>query len=151
MVLLPKNAALPYLGGIQGLPFQKLILRLVNGDTYFLWFYFFLITSLGKSNTDLLNFISCTFRYWDLGWLSIVMVCGLHDQGSIHGRGKKFISSPQYPDRLWCPPSHLSNWHQGLLPRGLSSQGVKLPTHFHLETRQRMVELYLHSPYIFMV
>jgi hypothetical protein len=25
------------------------------------------------------------------GSVSIVMVCGLHGQGSIHGRGKKFI------------------------------------------------------------
>jgi hypothetical protein len=34
---------------------------------------------------------------------------GLEDQCCIHGRGKRFFSTPQRPVRLWGPPSLLSN------------------------------------------
>jgi hypothetical protein len=55
---------------------------------------------------------------------------GLEDRGSIPGRGKRFFSSPQRPDRLWGPSSLLSNGYRGLSP---------VP-------RLRMVELYLQFP-----
>jgi hypothetical protein len=69
---------------------------------------------------------------------------GLDGQGSIPDKGKKFVFIPQSPDRLWGPPSLLSNRYRGILPRGC--RGVKLSTHLHPEPRSRIVELYLHSP-----
>jgi hypothetical protein len=54
------------------------------------------------------------------------------------GRGWKSLSSPPCPDRLWGPPSLLSNRYQGLLPWGQSYRGVKLTTHPHLVPRLRM-------------
>jgi hypothetical protein len=47
--------------------------------------------------------------------------------GSSPGRGWEFFSSPPRPDRLWSPPSLLSNEYRGM----------KLTTH-HLVTRSRM-------------
>jgi hypothetical protein len=38
-----------------------------------------------------------------------------------------------------------------MFPQEYSSRSVKLTTHIHLLSRLRMVELYLHSPYTFMV
>jgi hypothetical protein len=38
-------------------------------------------------------------------------------RGSIPGRGKRFFSPPQRPDRLWGPPSLLPNGYRGLVPR----------------------------------
>jgi hypothetical protein len=38
-----------------------------------------------------------------------------------------------------------------LFPQGYSSRGLKLIIHVHLVLRSRMVELFLHSPYAFMV
>jgi hypothetical protein len=35
--------------------------------------------------------------------------------------------------------------------RGLTGRGVKMTNHLHLVPRTKMVELYLHTPYIFMV
>jgi hypothetical protein len=54
--------------------------------------------------------------------------------------GVSFLSPPQHPDRLWGPPSLQSNRYRKLFPRGL-----KPATQFYLESRSRMVELYLHS------
>jgi hypothetical protein len=34
---------------------------------------------------------------------------------SRQGQWWEFSSSPPHPDRLWGPPSPLSNWHRGLL------------------------------------
>jgi hypothetical protein len=50
----------------------------------------------------------------------------------------KFFSSPPRPNRLWGPPSLLSNGYQGLLPREQSGRGVKLTNHLHLVPRSRM-------------
>jgi hypothetical protein len=43
---------------------------------------------------------------------------GLDDRGSITGRSNDeiFSSLPSSPDRLWSPPSLLSNEYQGLFP-----------------------------------
>jgi hypothetical protein len=70
----------------------------------------------------------------------------LRNRSSIAGKGNRFVSSPQRPDRLWGPPSVLSNGHHGLFARGQNGQCVKLTTHVPLVPRPGMVELYLHSP-----
>jgi hypothetical protein len=44
--------------------------------------------------------------------VGIATECRLEGQGSIPGRGKIF-SSPQRPDRLWSPPSLLSDGYRG--------------------------------------
>jgi hypothetical protein len=59
--------------------------------------------------------------------------------GLIPGRGKRFFSSPQRPDRLWDPPSLLSNGY-----RGQSGRIVKL-TDLHLVLKSRIVKLYIHT------
>jgi hypothetical protein len=66
----------------------------------------------------------------------------LDGPGSIPSSAR-FFSSPQIPNRLWGPPSLLSNGYRGLFSRG---RGVKLTTHLHLAPRSRKVELFLHSP-----
>jgi hypothetical protein len=43
----------------------------------------------------------------------IVMGYRLDEHGSITGRGKKFFSIAQGPDRFWDPPSLLSNGYRG--------------------------------------
>jgi hypothetical protein len=45
----------------------------------------------------------------------------LDGRGSIPGRGKRFFCTPQRPDRLWGPPSLISNVYLGF------SLGVKRP------------------------
>jgi hypothetical protein len=42
----------------------------------------------------------------------------LTGRSSIPGRGKRFLSTPQRPDRLWGPPSLLSKGYRQLLLRG---------------------------------
>jgi hypothetical protein len=42
----------------------------------------------------------------------------LAGRGSIPGRRKRFLSSPQRPDRLWGSPSLTSNGHRRLFPQG---------------------------------
>jgi hypothetical protein len=54
-------------------------------------------------------------------------------EGSSLGRGWEYFSSPPHRDRLWGPPSLLSNGYQGLLP-----WGVKLTTHLYLVPKSRM-------------
>jgi hypothetical protein len=45
--------------------------------------------------------------------VAIAVGYGLDGRGSISDRGKRFLSSPQRPDRLWDPPSLLSNCSLG--------------------------------------
>jgi hypothetical protein len=55
---------------------------------------------------------SSVVQRWAAGWMI---------GGSSPGRGWEFLSSPPHSDRLWGPPSLLSNGYHGL------SLGVKLP------------------------
>jgi hypothetical protein len=51
------------------------------------------------------------------GWLSgIALGYGLGDRGFESQQGLEFFSSQPRPERLWCPPSLLSNRYQGLFP-----------------------------------
>jgi hypothetical protein len=43
---------------------------------------------------------------------------GLGGWGSILGRGKKFVFTPQHPDSLWGTASPLSSGYRRTLPRG---------------------------------
>jgi hypothetical protein len=57
-----------------------------------------------------------------------------------------FSCVPLRSERLWGPPSLLSNEYEGLFPWGESDRGLKLTAHLHLVPRSKCVELYLHSP-----
>jgi hypothetical protein len=54
-------------------------------------------------------------------------------------------------DRVWGPPSLLSDGHRGLFSTRCIGRDVKLTTRLRLLPRSRMVELYLSLPYDFMV
>jgi hypothetical protein len=79
--------------------------------------------------------------------VGIAMGYGLDGRGSIPSRRKRFLPT-QRPERLWGPPSFLSNGYRGLFPREQSVWHVKLNTHLQLMPRSKMVDLYLHSPCI---
>jgi hypothetical protein len=42
--------------------------------------------------------------------------------------GSRIFSSPHRPDRIWGPPSLISNEYRGQFLRGQSGKGVKLTT-----------------------
>jgi len=50
-------------------------------------------------------------------------------------------------ERLWGPPSLLSNGYQGPFPWGHSGLGVKLNTHLHLVPRSKNEWSYTSTPY----
>jgi hypothetical protein len=63
--------------------------------------------------------------------------------------GSRIFTSPHRPDRLWDPPSLLSNRYRELFPWGIKWQGHKLTTHLHLAPRSRKrgsIHLFLHTP-----
>jgi hypothetical protein len=60
--------------------------------------------------------LSSVRRWNDSG--GIATGYGLDGRLSISSKGKKSISTPKYPDRLWCPPSLMSNVYRGFLERG---------------------------------
>jgi hypothetical protein len=70
--------------------------------------------------------------------VGIVTGYGLDDRG-VTVRvpiGSRIISSPRRPDRLWAPPSLLSNGYRGP-SLGVKRPGVKLTTHLQLVPRPR--------------
>jgi hypothetical protein len=71
---------------------------------------------------------------------------GLDDRGSIHGKGNRFCSTSQRPERLSGSPKFLHKEQSGSFPWRLSSRGVKLTTHLPLVPRSTMVELYFRFP-----
>jgi hypothetical protein len=82
-----------------------------------------------------------------VGYLrGIALGYGLDDLGFESRQEWGFIPSPPRLDRLWDPPSLLSNGYQGLLLWGYSGWGVKLTTHLHLIPRSECVEAYIHAP-----
>jgi hypothetical protein len=64
---------------------------------------------------------------------------GLDEQGvRVRVRvGARFFFSPRRPDRLWGPPSLLSNGCGGSFSGG-EAAGVKLATHLQLASRSRI-------------
>jgi hypothetical protein len=62
------------------------------------------------------------------GWQGVSSPC----------RGWEFFYLPPHPDRLWGPPSLLSNGYQGLFPWAWSCRGVKVTTHLHLVPKSRI-------------
>jgi hypothetical protein len=64
------------------------------------------------------------------------------------------FSSPRRPDRLWGPPSLLSNGYRRIFIRGKSGRGVKLTTHLELLPRSRRSRIHGSTyppPHVFMV
>jgi hypothetical protein len=65
---------------------------------------------------------------------------GLGERGSIPGRGKRFLSIGQRPDRLWGPPSLLSNSHRKLYPGGRVKRQGRQADHTALSTAEVMID-----------
>jgi len=54
-------------------------------------------------------------------WL-VMPTLGMDEQGSIPGGGWEFFFSTPCPDRLWGPPSVISNVYQGSFPGGKAAE-----------------------------
>jgi hypothetical protein len=65
------------------------------------------------------------------------LVMGWTTEGSEFRVGSRIVSTPRRPDRLWVPPSLLSNEYRGLFLRKQSCRGVRLVTHLQLLPRPR--------------
>jgi hypothetical protein len=79
--------------------------------------------------------------------VGIALGYGLDDRGSIPGECWEFFSKPPRPERLWGPPSLLSNGYPGALSPGVKRLGREAdhspPSSAEVK---EWVELYLHSP-----
>ena len=73
--------------------------------------------------TTVVSFIHCTAK-----------AARPRSWGSITGKGKKSISSPQRPGRHWDAISFLSDRYRELFPRGKAVKAI-LTTRSHLESR----------------
>jgi hypothetical protein len=71
------------------------------------------------------------------------------DRGLIPGRTKGFFSTPTRLNPLWGPSSIIFNQYRGLFPLDKGGRGVKQVADLHVMLRSRMVDLYLHSPCVF--
>jgi hypothetical protein len=74
------------------------------------------------------------------------------DPSSITGNGLEFFVYPTRPDRLWGPPSLLSNGHQVLFLRGVKWPGREADHSPPSSTEvKECLTQYLHLQYAFMV
>jgi hypothetical protein len=71
------------------------------------------------------------------------MAYGMDGWSSILDRGKRFMSSPKRPDRLWGPPSVLHNGTRALF-LGVKRQGHEAELHL-MPMSRRMEILYFLS------
>jgi hypothetical protein len=60
--------------------------------------------------------------------------------------GARIFSSPRRPDRLWGPPSLLSNRYWQLFPRGKSAGAWNWSLRSSYNRGQENVDLYIHAP-----
>jgi hypothetical protein len=78
-------------------------------------------------------------KYWIVpgwrSWYSDWLRAGRTRARSSRPGGDKNFHPPCRPDRLWGPPSLLSNGYRGILPQGESRRDVKLTTHLQLVLR----------------
>jgi hypothetical protein len=74
---------------------------------------------------------------WATGWIT---------GGLSPGKDWEIFCSSPRPDRIWYPPSLLSNGYQRLFLWGLGGWGVKLTTHLHLMPRSKNEWSYTSTP-----
>jgi hypothetical protein len=80
----------------------------------------------------------CQLDVWSEPKLLLMFYVTIWVLGFNSRLGLGIFSSPLRPERLWGPPSLLSNRYQVLFPWGQSGRGVKLTTHLHLVPRSKM-------------